>query len=55
LSRLGVKNAADILGGTRPNARDNQLLGATPYGTGNNLTASTPFASLLKSSLTSGK
>ncbi|MGL5111332.1 MAG: SusC/RagA family TonB-linked outer membrane protein [Flavobacterium sp.] len=52
LSRLGVKNAADILGGSRPNARDNQLGGATPYGTGNNLTTGTPFASLLKSSLT---
>ena len=52
LSRLGVKNAADILGGNRPNARDNQLSGATPYGTGNNLTSGTPFASLLKSSLT---
>ncbi|WP_116795450.1 TonB-dependent receptor [Flavobacterium sp. 103] len=51
LSRLGVKNAADIMGGTRPNARDNQLLGATPYGTGNNLNNNTPFATLLKSSL----
>lgn len=51
LSRLGVQNAADILGGTRPNARDNQLIGATPYGTGNNLLNNTSFASLLKSNL----
>lgn len=53
LSRLGVKNAADIFGGTRPNARDNQLLGATPYGTGNTYTGTTPFTTLLKSSLSS--
>ena len=51
LSRLGVQNAADILGGSRPNARDNQLIGATPYGTNNNLLSNTPFATLLKSNL----
>lgn len=51
LSRLGIKNAADIFGGTRPNARDNILTGATPAGTGNNLLNNTPFASLLKSNL----
>jgi TonB-linked SusC/RagA family outer membrane protein len=51
LSRLGVKNASEIMGGAQPNPRANQLIGATPYGTGNNLTSSTAFASLLKSSL----
>lgn len=53
LSRLGIKNAADIFGGARPNARDNNLIGKTPYGTGNDLTSSSPFATLLKSNLTS--
>lgn len=53
LSRLGIKNAADIFGGSRPNARDNNLIGKTPYGTGNDLTSSSPFATLLKSNLTS--
>lgn len=52
LSRLGVKNAADIFGGSRPNARDNNLIGKTPYGTGNDLTSSSPFATLLESNLT---
>ncbi len=52
LSRLGIQNAADIMGGTRPNARDNILTGATPAGTGNNLLKNTPFATLLKSNLT---
>lgn len=51
LQRLGIQNAADIFGGTRPNARDNQLTGATPAGTGNNLLPNTPFATLLKANL----
>ncbi len=51
LQRLGLQNAGDILGGTRPNARDLQLTGATPAGTGNNLLPNTAFSSLLKSNL----
>ena len=51
LTRLGVSNAADLMGGSRPNARDNILTGATPAGIGNNLLSNTPFASLLKSNL----
>lgn len=51
LQRLGLQNAGDLLGGTRPNARDLQLTSNSPAGTGNNLLPGTAFATLLKSSL----
>ena len=51
LSRNGIKNAADIAGGTVATARLGNLTGKTPYGTGNDLSESTPFATLSESNL----
>lgn len=52
--RQGLYNAAELAGlsTTTGIARLGQLTGATPAGTGNNLQNNTPFATLLKSSLT---
>ncbi|MET0945837.1 MAG: SusC/RagA family TonB-linked outer membrane protein [Flavobacterium sp.] len=53
--RLGLYNAAELAGlsTTTGIARLGQLTGATPAGTGNNLLNNTPFATLLKSNLSS--
>jgi TonB-linked SusC/RagA family outer membrane protein len=53
--RSGIYNAAELAGLTTTTgiARLGQLTGATPAGTGNNLQNNTPFATLLKSNLSS--
>ena len=55
LSRNGIKNAADIAGGAVATARLGNLTGKTPYGTGNDLTESTPFATLAESNLSASQ